>query len=71
MFHLRNPKNKLRRNQFGVVVSGPLIKNKTFWAFDYEGRREVGKEVKAVSGRSPPKPSYPPRNSGVSGKAKR
>jgi hypothetical protein len=37
----RNPKNKLRRNQFGVVVSGPLIKNKTFWAFDYEGRREV------------------------------
>ena len=37
----RNPKNRLRRNQFGVVVSGPLIKNKTFWAFDYEGRREV------------------------------
>jgi hypothetical protein len=37
----RNPKNKLRRNQFGVVVSGPLIKNKTFWAFDYEGRREI------------------------------
>jgi Carboxypeptidase regulatory-like domain/TonB dependent receptor len=37
----RNPKNRLRRNQFGVVVSGPIIKNKTFWAFDYEGRREV------------------------------
>ena len=37
----RSPKNKLRRNQFGVVVSGPLVKNKTFWAFDYEGRREV------------------------------
>jgi len=37
----RNPKNKLRRNQFGAVVSGPLIKNKTFWSFDYEGRREV------------------------------
>jgi hypothetical protein len=37
----RNPKDKLRRNQFGVVVSGPLIKNKTFWAFNYEGRREV------------------------------
>src|ERR1051326_4443231 len=37
----RNPKNSLRRNQFGVVVSGPLIKNKTFWSFDYEGRREV------------------------------
>jgi hypothetical protein len=37
----RAPKNKLRRNQFGVVVSGPLIRNKTFWSFDYEGRREV------------------------------
>src|SRR5262245_23494782 len=37
----RNPKNRLRRNQFGAVVSGPLIKNKTFWSFDYEGRREV------------------------------
>jgi hypothetical protein len=37
----RAPKNKLRRNQFGVVASGPVIKNKTFWAFDYEGRREV------------------------------
>ncbi len=36
----RKPKNTLRRNQFGVVVSGPLIKNKTFWAFNWESRRE-------------------------------
>ncbi|MBI3697682.1 MAG: carboxypeptidase regulatory-like domain-containing protein [Acidobacteria bacterium] len=36
----RAPKNRLRRNQFGVVVSGPLIKNKTFWAFNWESRRE-------------------------------
>ncbi len=36
----RANKDKLRRNQFGVVVSGPLVKNKTFWAFNYEGRRE-------------------------------
>lgn len=36
----RSPKDKLRRNQFGVVVSGPLIKNKTFWAFNWESRRE-------------------------------
>jgi len=28
----RNPKNTLRRNQFGVVVTGPLVKNKTFWS---------------------------------------
>ena len=37
----RSPKDKLRRNQFGVVVSGPLIRNKTFWAFNWEARREV------------------------------
>ena len=36
----RADKDKLRRNQFGAVVSGPIIKNKTFWAFNYEGRRE-------------------------------
>src|SRR6266566_1883796 len=44
----RNPKNELRRNQFGVVVSGPLIKNKTFWSFDYEGRREVVASVQTA-----------------------
>lgn len=36
----RRKKNTLRRNQFGLVVSGPLIKNKTFWAFNWESRRE-------------------------------
>src|SRR5262249_43706697 len=36
----RVPKDKLRRNQFGLVVSGPLIRNKTFWAFNWESRRE-------------------------------
>ncbi|MDA1314631.1 MAG: carboxypeptidase-like regulatory domain-containing protein [Acidobacteria bacterium] len=34
------PKDQLRRNQYGVVVSGPIVKNKTFWAFNWEGRRE-------------------------------
>ena len=37
----RDPKDKLRRNQFGVVLSGPIIKNKTFWAFNWESRREI------------------------------
>jgi hypothetical protein len=35
----RSAKDPLRQNQFGAVVSGPLIRNKTFWAFNYEGRR--------------------------------
>jgi hypothetical protein len=34
-------KNKLRRNQFGGVVSGPIVRDKTFWLANYEGRREV------------------------------
>ena len=36
----RRPKQQLRRNQYGAVVSGPIVKNKTFWAFNWEGRRE-------------------------------
>jgi hypothetical protein len=34
----RAEKDKLRRNQFGLVVSGPIVKNKTFWAFNWEAR---------------------------------
>jgi hypothetical protein len=37
---IAKPKDSLRRNQFGFVVSGPIIKNKTFWAVNYEGRRQ-------------------------------
>lgn len=40
-------KNKLQRNQFGAFVSGPVAipkiyngKDRTFWSFNYEGRRE-------------------------------
>ena len=28
-----------RRNQFGGVASGPIIRNRTFWLFNYEGTR--------------------------------
>jgi len=35
------PKNKLRRNQFGGLFSGPIHKDKTFFLVNYEGRREV------------------------------
>ncbi len=34
------PKNKLRRNQFGGVFSGPIKRDKTFFLVNYEGRRE-------------------------------
>ncbi|MBL8211155.1 MAG: carboxypeptidase regulatory-like domain-containing protein [Bryobacterales bacterium] len=42
----RAKKNSLRQNQYGLVLSGPVLipklyngKNKTFWAFNYEARR--------------------------------
>ncbi|MFY9570468.1 MAG: TonB-dependent receptor, partial [Blastocatellia bacterium] len=34
------PKPVRKRNQFGVAVGGPVVKNKTFWFADYEGLRE-------------------------------
>ena len=37
--------NQQIKNQFGVVLSGPIVKNKTFWMFDWEARREVNKNV--------------------------
>jgi hypothetical protein len=33
-------KTPLRRNQFGGTVGGPIIRNKTFFFFSYEGFRE-------------------------------
>ncbi len=43
----RLPKDALRRNQFGLVTSGPVVipklydgRNKTFWAFNWEARRD-------------------------------
>ncbi len=36
----RAPKNRLRRNQFGALLAGPIIKNRTFWSANWESRRE-------------------------------
>jgi hypothetical protein len=44
----RLKKDKLRRNQYGLVVSGPLIRNKTFWAFNWESRRERVESVQTA-----------------------
>jgi hypothetical protein len=37
---VNQPKNKLRRNEFGGVASGPIIKDRTFWLGNVEYRRE-------------------------------
>ena len=34
-------KPKLRQNQFGATLGGPVIRNKTFFFFAYEGFREI------------------------------
>lgn len=33
-------KNSLRRHQFGGTASGPIVRDKTFWYFSYEGFRD-------------------------------
>jgi hypothetical protein len=33
-------RGKLNRNQFGGTIGGPIIKNRTFFLFNYEGLRE-------------------------------
>jgi Carboxypeptidase regulatory-like domain/TonB-dependent Receptor Plug Domain len=44
------PKNPLRQNQFGAELDGPVVipklyngKNRTFFMFDYQGRRQYSK----------------------------
>ena len=35
------PKQALKRNQYGVTLGGPLVKDKFFWFVDYSGQRQV------------------------------
>ncbi len=47
----RQSKNRLRRNQFGTWLAGPVMlpfykgKDKTFWSFNFEGTRETQESV--------------------------
>ncbi len=49
-------KNRLRRNQFGTWLAGPVIlpkyhgKDKTFWSFNYEGTRQTQESVQQATG---------------------
>ena len=36
------PSRPLRRNNYGFTIGGPIIKNKTFFFFDYDGLRQTG-----------------------------
>ena len=43
------PKNEYRWNQFGGSISGPVIKDRTFFYGDYEGYREVQASAPSIT----------------------
>jgi outer membrane receptor protein involved in Fe transport len=40
--HFGDPIPPLRRHNFGGTIGGPIVKNKTFFFFDYDGLRRTG-----------------------------
>ncbi len=42
------PKAALRRNDYGGTIGGPIIKDKTFFFFDYDGSRQTGQSSAAA-----------------------
>src|SRR5271170_3798065 len=40
-FQTTGPKPELRQNQYGGSFSGPVLRDRTFFFFDYEGSRQV------------------------------
>jgi hypothetical protein len=45
-------KSPLRQNQFGATIGGPIVKDKTFWLFSYEGTRGHEHHERARRGRA-------------------
>ncbi len=41
-FNNVGPENPFHNNQFGAAFGGPIVKDHTFFYFDYEGQRESG-----------------------------
>ncbi|HEY0263930.1 MAG TPA: carboxypeptidase regulatory-like domain-containing protein [Granulicella sp.] len=48
-FGAHNAKQRLRQNQFGASIGGPIFKNKTFFFGDYEGFRLVSDANPSIS----------------------
>ena len=40
------PKNEFSNHQFGGSLGGPIVKDKTFFFFAYEGQRENGRAAR-------------------------
>jgi outer membrane receptor protein involved in Fe transport len=44
-FNTSGAQDPFHNNQFGGSLGGPIVKNKTFFYFNYEGQRESGKQA--------------------------
>ncbi|MDQ6652173.1 MAG: carboxypeptidase-like regulatory domain-containing protein, partial [Acidobacteriota bacterium] len=42
---LRNPRPKLLRNTFGGALGGPIVKDRFFFFYSYEGRRDAAEQT--------------------------
>jgi hypothetical protein len=50
---LNRPKSPFHFNQFGGNIGGPIVKNKAFFFFDYDGQRNTTPNVVFLGGKQP------------------